>query len=128
MHRIPDHLNKANAPSFGQIFLPIDNAMINMPPLEARGNRPLKMTFEDQLKMLIFFHLEEFTSAQELLQVIEQDDFARHAIAPEEGIKKSSFAEAINCRGLEQLTHIYKNLQADAARRLPKVYVTLEIL
>jgi Transposase DDE domain len=122
MFRIPDRLNKVNAPSFGQISLPIDHAMINMPPLEAKGNRPLKMTFEDQLKMLIFFHLEEFTSAQELLQVIEEDDFARHAIAPEEGIKKSSFAEAINTRGLEQLAHIYKNLQADAAGRLPKEY------
>jgi len=122
MIRIPDRLNKGIAPSLGQISLPIDNAMINMPPLEAKGNRPLKMTFDDQLKMLIFFHLEEFTSAQELLQVIEEDDFARHAIAPEEGIKKSSFAEAINCRGLEQLAHIYKNLQADAASRLPKEY------
>jgi len=125
MIRIPDRLNKVSAPSFGKISLPIDNAMINMPPLEARGNRPLKMTFEDQLKMLIFFHLEEFTSAQELLQVIEEDDFARHAIAPEEGIKKSSFAEAINSRGLEQLAHIYRNLQADAASRLPKEYDNL---
>lgn len=125
MLRIPDRLNKRNIPSLGQISLPIDKAMINMPPLEAKGNRPLKMTFEDQLKMLIFFHLEEFTSAQELLQVIEEDDFARHAIAPEEGIKKSSFAEAVNTRGLEQLAHIYKNLQADAASRLPKEYDNL---
>jgi hypothetical protein len=95
MLHIPDRLNKVNAPSFGQISLPIEHAMINMPPLEAKGNRPLKMTFDNQLKMLIFFHLQEFTSAQELLQVIEEDDFARHAIAPEEGTKKSSFAEAI---------------------------------
>ena len=125
MIHMPDRLNKVSAPSFEKISLPIDNAMINMPPLEARGNRPLKMTFEDQLKMLIFFHLEEFTSAQELLQVIEEDDFVSHAIAPEEGIKKSSFAEAINSRGLEQLAHIYKNLQADAASRLPKEYDNL---
>jgi hypothetical protein len=125
MYRIPNRRNKANVPSFEQISFPIDNAMINMPPLEARGKRPLKMTFEDQLKMLIFFHLEEFTSARELLQVIEEDDFARHSIAPEEGIKKSSFAEAINSRGLEQLAHIYKNLQADAASRFPKEYDNL---
>jgi hypothetical protein len=122
MLHIPDRRNKGKAPSFEQISRPIDRAVINMPPLQARGNRPLQMTFEDQLKMLIFFHLEEFTSAQDLLQVIEEDDFARHAIAPEEGIKKSSFAEAINTRGLEQLAHIYKNLQADAASRLPKEY------
>ena len=120
-----DTLKKANAPSFNQLFVPIDRAKIGMPPLEARGNRPMKMTFDDQLKALIFFHLEEHTSAQHLLQVLEEDDFARHFIAPEEGIKKSSFAEAINSRGLEQLTHIYQNLQADAVTRLPKEHAGL---
>jgi len=78
------------------------------------------MTFDDQLKALIFFHLEEYTSAQHLLQVLEEDDFARNNIAPEEGIKKSSFAEAINNRGLEQLSYIYQNLQAQAIADLPK--------
>lgn len=29
-------------------------------PLEAKGYRPLQMTFDDQLKALIFFHLEEY--------------------------------------------------------------------
>jgi hypothetical protein len=94
--------------------------MIAMPPLEAQGHRPLKMIFEDQLKALIFFHLEEHTSAQHLLQVLEEDDFARNHIAPEEGIKKSSFAEAINTRGLEQLMHVYQNLQTEAVSILPK--------
>ena len=115
-----DTLKKANAPSFNQLFVPIDRAKIGMPPLEARGHRPLKMTFDDQLKALIFFHLEEHTSAQHLLQILEEDDFARDVIAPEEGIKKSSFAEAINNRGLEQLAYIYQNLQTQAVDVLPK--------
>ena len=120
-----DTLKKANAPSFNQLFMPIERAKIGMPPLEARGHRPLKMTFDDQLKALIFFHLQEHTSAQHLLQVLEEDDFARRFIAPKEGIKKSSFAEAINSRGLEQLTHIYENLQTDAVMRLPKEHAEL---
>jgi len=115
-----DTLKKASAPSFNQLFVPIDRAMLGMPPLESRGDRPLKMTFDDQLKALIFFHLEDHTSAQHLLQVLEEDDFARDVIAPEEGIKKSSFAEAINSRGLEQLAHIYQNLQTQAVGVLPK--------
>jgi len=115
-----DRLKKAKIPSFYQLYQPIQKAMIAMPPLEARGHRPLKMTFDDQLKSLIFFHLEEHTSAQHLLQVLEEDDFARNIIAPEEGIKKSSFAEAINTRGLEQLTHVYQNLQTEAVNILPK--------
>ena len=115
-----DRQNKAYAPSFRQLYLPVYRAMLGMPPLESRGDRPLKMTFEDQLKALIFFHLEEHTSGQHLLQVLEEDGFARDVIAPEEGIKKSSFSEAINSRGLEQLAHIYQNLQSEAVGALPK--------
>jgi hypothetical protein len=74
-----------------------------MPPLLSRGYRPLKMTFEQQLKSLILFHLEEHNSARHLLQVLKQDDFAREFIAPPEGIGRSSYGEALNTRGLEQL-------------------------
>ena len=122
-YKIPytiDTLKKANTLSFNQLFVPIDRAIIAMPPLEARVHRHLKMTFEDQLKALIFFHLEEYTSVQRLLQVLEEDDFARHNIVPEKEIKKSSFAEAINTRGLEQLMHVYQNLQTEAISVLPK--------
>ena len=120
-----NQVKKAKTPSFNQLYSPIDKAKIGMPLLEARGDRPLKMTFEDQLKALIFFHLEEHTSAQHLLQVLEEDDFARDVIAPEEGIKKSSFSEAINTRGLEQLAYIYQNLQTEAIGVLPKEYDNL---
>jgi hypothetical protein len=113
------------SPSFCQLYRPIENAMVGMTPLLARGNKPLKMTFEDQLKALILFHLEEHSSAQHLLQFLQEDDYAREFIAPKEGIKKSSFSEAINTRGLEQLTHIYHNLQADAVGKLPKEYEDL---
>jgi len=115
-----NRLKNAKIPSFSQLYLPTDKAKIGMPLLESRGDRPLKMTFDDQLKALIFFHLEEHASAQHLLQFLEEDDFARNIIAPEGGIKKSSFGEAINSRGLEQLAYIYQNLQADAVNRLPK--------
>lgn len=123
-YTIDKQRKKANVPSFTQLFAPIDRAKSGMPLLKARGNRALQMTFDDQLKALVLFHLEEHTSAQHLLQVLQEDDFARHSIAPQEGIKKSSFAEAINSRGLEQLTHIYQHLQADAITRLPKEHAT----
>ena len=93
--------------------------MVGMSPLESQCNRPLKMSFEDHLKALVFFHLEEHDSAQHLLQVLEEDDFARNEIAPKEGIKKSSFSEATNSRGLEQFMHVFKNLQAKANKILP---------
>ena len=102
--------------------------MIDMPKLESQGNRPLQMTFEDHLKALVYFHLEEHHSAQHLLQVLEQDDFARNQIAPEDGIKKSSFSEATNSRGLEQFFYVFENLQAQATQLLPKKHPELDTL
>ena len=114
-----------NAPSFHELWQPVENIFIGMPPLEARGNRPLQMNFEHQLKALIFYHLEEHTSGRHLLQVLEEDEFAREVIAPPDGIKKSSFFEAINSRGLEQLTYVFQELQAKAAKILPRDHAEL---
>lgn len=118
----------SQAVEFHQFFKPVYNAMIDMPKLEAQGNRPLQMTFEDHLKALVYFHLEEHHSAQHLLQVLEQDDFARNHIAPEDGIKKSSFSEATNSRGLEQFIYVFENLQAQATQLLPKKHPELGTL
>ena len=83
------------------------------------------MDFEDQLKALIFFHLEEHTSASHLLQVLKEDDFASEFIAPADGIEKSSFSEANNTRGLEQFLHVFQELYAQANKSLPKEYAEL---
>ena len=95
---------------FTKFYSPLENAMAGMPKLESRCNRPLQMTFEDQIKALVYFHLEEHHSARQLLQVLEEDDFARNHIAPEGSIKKSNFSEAVNGRGLEQMMYIFQNL------------------
>ena len=83
------------------------------------------MTFEDQLKALVFFHLEEHDSASHLIDVLEKDSFAREHIAPQDGIKKSSFSEAINSRGLEQLTHVFNKLQTQATKTIPAEFEQL---
>lgn len=119
------HDKKQHVPSFHELWQPVKNVFISMPPLEARGNRPLQMDFEHQLKSLVFFHLEEHTSGRHLLQVLEEDDFASKVIAPPEGIKKSSFFEAINSRGLEQLLYVFQQLQVNAANILPKEHAEL---
>ena len=87
--------------------------------LKSRGDKPLQMTFEGQLKTLVFYHLEEHVSASHMLQVLEQDDFARENIAPQGGIKKSSFFEAIGSRGLEQLFAVFEKLSHVVAGILP---------
>lgn len=89
-----------DAPTFNQLWEPLRAILPEAPPLESGSNRPLQLDFEHQLNTLIFFHLEEHDSAQHLLQVLQEDDYARNTIAPKGGIKKSSFSEAINSRGL----------------------------
>ena len=111
--------------SFTDFIKPALEAMKDMPELNSRGNRKLKMSFEDQLRTLVFFHLEEHTSAQHLLQTLKDDDFAREHVAPEDGIGKSSFSEAINTRGLEQFMHVFQTLQAQASHLLPKAHEEL---
>jgi len=59
------------------------------------------MSFDDQFKALIFYHLEEFSSGTELLQAFEQNDFAKECVAPPKGISKASFFEARSCSGLQ---------------------------
>jgi hypothetical protein len=110
---------------FNQFIQPVWDAIPETHVLTSRGDRPLKMTFEDQLKMLVFFHLQEHVSARHLLQVLEQDDFARENIAPKDGIKKSSFFEAINTRGLEQFQVVFENLYRQASGILPNKHAEL---
>lgn len=106
--------------SFKKFIKPASNILPQLPKLEARGNRPLQMTFEDQFKALVYFHLQEHKSGRHLLQDLGENNFARAVIAPKAGIKKSSFSEAINTRGLEQLTILFEKLQEKAARIIPK--------
>lgn len=82
---------KFNSSLFFQFFQPVEALAPEIPIIESRGDRPLKMTFQEQLKILVFYHLEEHVSARHMLQVLEQDDFGRDNIAPEGGIKKAAF-------------------------------------
>ena len=93
-----NHQQKSRA--FKLLLAPIVQRFKLKDMLASRGNRPLQMTFEEELKALIFFHLEEYSSGSEFLEALEQNEFARECIAPPKGIKKSSFFEAINTRGL----------------------------
>jgi len=111
--------------SFFELCQSLKTILPGSPPLVSRGDRPLKMTFEDQLNALIFFHLEEHVSARHFIQTLKEDDFARENIAPEMGISRSSFSEAINNRGLEQLKYVFEKLSIEASNILPDQHAEL---
>lgn len=83
------------------------------------------MSFEEQLKALVYFHLQEHDSARHLVQDMKENEFARQNLAPQGGISTSSFSEIINGRGLEQLQVMFENLYLQAAKVLPKQFQTL---
>jgi hypothetical protein len=118
-HSLHPWNKKLKTTAFYKLYQPAKNILPSTPELKARGDRPLQMEFEHQLKALILFHLEEHTSAQHLLQVLEEDSFARTEIAPPDGIKKSSFSEAINTRGLEQFIYMFEQIQKQATKTIP---------
>ncbi len=119
-HSFKPHVKKRSAPSFKKLRQPLKQVLPKAPVLESQGDRPLQMNFEQQLDALIYFHLKEHKSGRHLLQSLEEEDFARNHIAPPKGIKKSSFFEIINSRGLDQLLHVFQEIQPQARHCLPK--------
>jgi len=107
------------------IMTSVNNILPEITPLLSGCNRPLKMSFEDQLNILVYFHLEEHHSGRHLLQVLKEEHFARQHIAPVGGIEKSSFFEDISSHGLEQMMEMFGKLYAKAAKHLPKGHAEL---
>jgi hypothetical protein len=112
---------KKRTPAYYELRRPLRKLLKKIKKLRSRGNRPLQMDFEQMLDALIYFHLEEHESGRHLVQALEEETFAREVIAPS-GIKKSSFFEAINTRGLEQLLEVFEGLSKDAKKLLPSAH------
>ena len=128
MPRVLKNFGIHHSGSFKKFFAPAIQAMIGMPQFKSQGWRPLNMTFEDYLRIFVFFHLEDHKSGTHLLQVLKEDEFARTEIAPKKGISKSSFFETVNDRGLEQLTYVFHALQRMAGNVLPARFPELGAL
>ena len=119
MRAFKRRMRRQKSRAFKRLLGPIVKRFKLANMLESRGDRPLQLTFDDQLKALIFFHLQEYSSGRELLQALEQNDFAKACVAPSQGIQKSAFFEAINTRGLDQLREIFNYLVKEAADVIP---------
>lgn len=75
---------KLASKSFDRFLKPLQAILKQITPLLSGGDRPLKMTFEDQLKILKYYHLEEHISGRHLLEALEKDEFAQSEV----GLKK----------------------------------------
>lgn len=82
------------SPTFSMLLAPMEALLPHLTPLESGSNRPLDFTFDFQVRALVYYHTERYTSAQDLLQAAGCDPFARHLIVPEKGLGESTFYEA----------------------------------
>ena len=108
-----------NSPTFSMLLSPLETILPETTPLESTSNRCITFTFDYQLKSLIYYHTEEFTSAQALLEEMQDEDgFARHNLVPEAGLGASTFYEANASRGLIQILEVFGKLVKKASRCL----------
>jgi len=102
---------------------PLKEILTEITPLESSSNRSITFTFDYQLKSLIYYHTEEFISAQALLEEMQDEDsFAHHNLVPEAGLGESTFYEANTNRGLTQILEVFDKLSRKVAKRLGLAY------
>lgn len=112
-------------PTQSQLLKPLKSIWAKVPPLRSRSNKPLAMNTEELLNILTYYHLQEFSSGSELIQALQEDDYARNFVAPAGGIKHSTFFDTVNDRGVEQLLAVFTELQKQASGILPSRYSEL---
>jgi len=120
----PEKLGK-NDNIHDNLMTPVYTILPDITPALWECNRPLKMSFEDQLSILVYFHLEEHRSGSHLLRALEKEHFPRQHIAPVGNIEKSSFVEDISSHGLQQMTEMLSKLYTKAVKHLPQEYAQL---
>jgi hypothetical protein len=109
-----------NSTTFDRFLQPLQNALEHITPLNSGSNRPLTLRFEDQIKLLVYYHVQNFDSANHMLQALSEDTIARHIIAPPEGVASNTFYDAIKSRGLLQMQEVFSRLASHASALIPK--------
>ncbi|MDD2465434.1 MAG: transposase [Desulfobulbus sp.] len=112
-------------PAYDKLMDPAQKILPITPPLRSKSNKPLTMTTDDILNILVYYHLNEFSSGRELLQNLEEDEYSWHLIAPAGGVKRSTFFDTVNKRCVEQFLYVFCELQKQAAGIHPTRHIEL---
>jgi IS4 transposase len=111
MPNLKRFIKKFRSKSYDEFFDPLNSLIPEMPVQKSGSNKQIKFSAEDQLKSLIYFHMKGLDSGLHLLEELNNDNFAKSNIAPDGGLKKSTFFDALNERGLEQFSFIFDALK-----------------
>jgi len=107
------------------LIAPLEAQLPYLPPLVSGSNRPLEFTFDFQVRALVYYHTETFTSAQDLLQAAHDDPVVNRLIVPATGLGESTFYEANATRGSQQMLALVDRLSKKVSRRLKVAHLAL---
>ena len=110
------------SPTFSELLAPLEGQLAYLPLLESGSNRPLTYTFDYQVRGLVYYHIETFSSALDLLEAAESDAFVNHLLVPESGLGQSTFYEANANRGSDQMIALFNRLYKKACKYAPVAY------
>ena len=114
-----------DSPTFTEFIAPAENLLPTITPLKSSSNRELTFTFHFQLRSLIYYHVEECTSARHLLQMIKNDSLTQQLLMPDGGLGKSTNYYANANRGLEQMCQLFDKLAKKVSRKLSTIHSQL---
>lgn len=113
------------SPTFSALLAPLDAQLAYLTPLMSGSNKPLSYTFEYQVRGLVYYHTESYTSAQDLLQAAESDAFVNRLLVPKTGLGESTFYEANATRGSHQMLQLVDRLFKKASKCVGIAYAEL---
>jgi len=85
----------------------------------------LDFTFAHQVRALVYYHTENFTSGQDLLQAAQDDPLIGSLMMPETGLGESTFYEANANRGSQQMFEWLDRLTRKVGKRRKIAYPEL---
>ena len=121
----PPGESTSGSPTFSRLIAPLEAQLPYLPPLVSGSNRPLDFTFDFQVRALVYYHTEAFTSAQDLLQAAHDDPWVNHLIVPATGLGESTFYEANATRGSQQLLVLVDRLSKKVSKQLKVAHLAL---
>ena len=113
------------APTFSTLLAPLEGQLTHITPLISGSNRPISYTFAHQVRALVYYHTESYTSAQDLLVALRCDGFANGLVVPQTGLGESTFYEANATRGASQMLEVVDRLSKKVSKRLGMVHPEL---
>ena len=123
--QIPLQMTQKPAPTWQRLCAPLKGICNNIQPIPSTGNHPIEFTFLDQLYSLIYFHVEEYDSARALFEDLNDPQLSGLEGLPCGTIRRSTFSDAINTRGLPQMLAVFHRLSHKAGKLVGDKYPEL---